>query len=119
MNVDFELKEDDKDDFEFEIIDDNDYEEALRTHIASIIMSHPDIKKMNMKPDELSKVVKKSINSSIFQRKSIVRLWSYGQTIYRYSSIGYTAFVVYQHPIIVKLAIIGFWTAGKATIGLF
>jgi hypothetical protein len=106
---------------EFEITSHDDAEEAIRLHITSLIMNHPEIKKM--KPNELSKFIKNSINSSLFKRKKFVRLWSFGSSIYRYSALGYTVFTVYQHPILAKMAIIGCWTIGKAiivsTIGLF
>ena len=110
-------KHEDEDEDDFEMMSHDDCHEALKTHITSLIMNHPEIKKM--KPNELSKFINNSINSSLFKKKKIVRLWSYGTSIYRYATIGYTIFTIYQHPIIVKMAFIGCWTIIKVSTGLF
>lgn len=99
---------------DFENLNHDDVDEALKFHLTNSITNHPEISTMT--PDELSKVMKQSLDQSQYKRKKIVKLWRYGRTIYQYTSFGYTAYTIYQHPIIAKMAFIAAWTVGKATI---
>ena len=92
---------------EFETMSREEADEALSMQITNAVLAHPEV--LLLKPEELSKMVTRTLDESQRQRNVVVRVWSYGCKGYRYAKWGYAAFSLYQHPWIV-------WMTGKAIV---
>ena len=91
----------------FETMSREEADSALSMQITNTVLAHPEV--LLLKPEELSKIVTRTLDESHSRRNGFVRLWSYGCKGYRYAKWGYAAVTVYQHPWIV-------WTTGKAIV---